>query len=286
MPEVVFGSQSGSAPAPVVEETKQVVNTPVADVKVETTTTHSVPATQGATNAFRLGDRLPGFKDVTLPRLNIVYSVGELGKSFAAGSIVFGKETILYTPMEIDKAQGVITKPALPPVTIYVLGIVSERFSEKIKGGMGGEIVDTEAEVRAAGGTLDYKEWNLKKGEGMRRFEPLVELLVAIEKPAHVNDGGAVFGFDVGDKKFTIGFWSCKGSAYTEAVKGVFNTQRLMGVLRGGYYTHAFALTTKSKLFKLPDGSFEAPIPVARPLKPTPPDVLEFIKNIVQPVSS
>jgi len=285
MPEVKFGNDNGSAPAPVVEETKQVVNTPVADVKVETTTTHSVPATQGA-NAFRLGDRLPGFKDVTLPRLNIVYSVGELGKSFPAGAIVFGKETILYTPPEIDQAQGVIKKAALPPVVIYVLGIVSERFSEKIKGGMGGEIVDSEAEVRAAGGTLDYKEWNLKKGEGMRRFEPLVELLVAIEKPAHVNDGGAVFGFPVGDKQFTIGFWSCKGSAYTEAVKGVFNYHRLMGLLRGGYYTHAFGLTTKPKQFKLPDGAFTAPVPVATPLRPTSPEVLEFIRNIVQPVSA
>lgn len=78
---------------------------------------------------------------------------------------------------------------------------------------MGGEIVNSESEVRAAGGTLDYNEYKLKKNEGMRRFEPLIDLLVAIEKPAHISDpDGAVFGFAVGDKRIAIGFWSCKGS--------------------------------------------------------------------------
>ena len=192
---------------------------------------------------------------------------------------MFNKDTVLFTPPIIDQKAGTITKAALPPVTLYVIGIVSERFSEKIKGGIGGEIVDTEAEVRASGGTLDYKEWALKQTEGMRRFEPLIELLVAIEKPEHINDDGSIFGFDVGTKKFTIGFWGCKGTAYTHAVKKVFNLHRLTGVLRGGYYTHAFSVTTRIENNK--QQGFSYWIPVCVPKEKTSTEVLEFIRGIV-----
>lgn len=277
--------QFGKTNEGTVAVEKQTVETPVADVKVETTTTvaaqptSQLPATTGP-GVFRLGDRLPGFKDVILPRLNLVQNVGELKDTFQPGAIVFNKDTVLFTPPVIDKNAGTITKAALPPVTLYVIGIVSERFSEKIKGGIGGEIVDTEAEVRAAGGTLDYKEWDLKQKEGMRRFEPLVELLVAIEKPDHINDDGSIFGFDVGDKKVTIGFWGCKGTAYTHAVKKVFNLHRLTGVLRGGYYTHAFSLT--SRIEDNRKQGFSYWIPVVVPKEKTSPEMLEFIKNITQ----
>lgn len=234
-------------------------------------------------SVFKLGDRLPSFKDVILPRLNIVYAVGELGKSFPAGAIVFNKEIVLYTPPIIDAQQGVITQAATPPVVLYVIGIVSERFSEKIQGGMGGEIVDSETEVRAVGGTIDYREWNLKKGEGMRRFEPLIDLLIAIEKPTHICDpDGATFGFPVGDTQVAIGFWGCKGVSYTHAVKRVFNMHRLTGVLRGGYYTHSFKVSTRPEKFTIPNqGTFFAPVPVCVPKAKTTPEMLELIRSIV-----
>lgn len=283
--EVKFGNAEGTS---VVE--KQTVETPVEGVKVETTNTYKAPpatvtepATQAVTTTgpgvFRLGDRLPGFKDVILPRFNIVQNVGDLKDQFAPGALVFNKDTVLYTPPVIDQQKGVITKPGLPPVTLYVIGIVSERFSEKIKGGIGGEIVDTEAEVRAAGGTLDYKEWELKQNEGMRRFEPLIDLLVAIEKPEHISDDGTVFGFPVGKKHFTIGFWGCKGTSYTHAVKKVFNLHRLTGVLRGGYYTHSFNVTTRIENNKKQGFSYW--VPVCTPKEKTSPEVLEFIRGIV-----
>jgi len=274
---VDFGNKEGSAPAPVVEETKAaqpVAQNPTREVPV------SVPATTGN---FRLGDRLPGFKDVLLPKLNIVQNIGELKDSFQPGSLVFNRDTVLFTPPIIDAKAGTITKASLPPVVIYVVGIVSERFSEKVVGGMGGQIVDTEAEVRAAGGTLDYKEWDLKKAEGMLRFEPLIDLLIAIEKPAHIDDGGAVFGFPVvtsaGDiKHFAIGIWSAKGTAYTHAVKKVFNFHRLAGLLRDGYYTYSFNLTTRSEKFKNGNSAW---VPVCLPKVKTSAEVIEFIRGIV-----
>lgn len=293
--EVKFGADSGlgTTVAEGVDETSAERKAEELEAGGEikpSAVTNSVLSQLPATTApgvFRLGDRLPGFADVILPRLNIVYSVGELGKSFPAGAIVFNKETVLYTPPIIDAQQGVIVQAALPPVVLYVIGIVSERFSEKIQGGLGGEIVNSEAEVRAAGGTLDYKEWNLKKSEGMRRFEPLIDLLIAIEKPAHVSDpDGATFGFTVGDreltrKQYAIGFWGCKGVSYTHAVKRVFNMHRLTGVLRGGYYTHSFAVSTRQEKFTTPTGTFSAPVPVCVPKAKTTPEVLEFIRGIV-----
>jgi len=282
MSEIKFGNDAGSAPAPVVERKTEVVDTPVEGMKVATAAPSSVPAVVPSGGGFILGDDLPGFKDVMLPRMNLVYAVGELGKTFPVGSIVFKKDTILYSPAVIDAGAGTITKAALPPVVLYVIGVVSKRFSEKIEGGIGGDTVDTEAEVRAAGGTINYKEWELKRDEGMRRFEPLWQLLVAIEKPAHLADDGTVFGFDIGNRKMTVGYWDCKGSCFTQAVKGVFNLHRVTGVLRGGYYTHSFKVSTKISPFKTKKGNFSAPVPVCTPFEKTSPEVLEFIRSIVQ----
>ena len=284
MSEIKFGNDAGSSPAPVIEEQTEVVNTPVEGVKVATTTTVANTNTSVVTTGggFVLGDDLPGFKDVMLPRLNLVYAVGELGKTFPVGAIVFKKDTLLYSPAIIDAAAGTITKAALPPIVLYVIGVVSKRFSEKIEGGMGGDTVDTEEQVRAAGGTINYKEWELKRDEGMRRFEPLWQLLVAIEKPAHIADDGTVFGFDIGQRKMAVGFWDCKGSCYTQAVKGVFNLHRVTGVLRGGYFTHSFKISTKVSSFSTKKGKFSAPVPVCTPFEKTSPEVLEFIRSIVQ----
>lgn len=271
MAEVKFGNSNGAAPAPAIDVP------PTTPAVVEQPPQSQVPATTGG--GFRLGDRLPGFKDVILPRLNLVQAMGQLKESFPVGALVFDKSTVIYTPPVIDAKQGVITKPAMAPVTIYVIGIVSEKFAEKVKGGVGGIVVDTEAEVRANGGTLDFKEFKSKEAEGMRRFEPLVELLVAIEKPAELNDEGSVFGFDVDDRKVAIGFWACRGVSYTHAVKKVFNYHRLAGVLKGGYYTHPFYLTTRYETWQ---GGLAAWVPVAVPAKQkSTPAFIEFVRNIV-----
>lgn len=283
--QIQFGKTEGLGAASAVEGITGNVGSRAPYIDNERTVAEEVCATLPVTTSptpFRLTDRLPGFKDVILPRLNIVYSVGELGKSFPAGAIVFNKETVLYTPPIIDQAQGTIKQAATPPVVLFVVGIVSERFSEKIEGGMGGEIVNSESEVRAAGGTLDYNEYKLKKNEGMRRFEPLIDLLVAIEKPAHISDpDGAVFGFAVGDKRIAIGFWSCKGVSYTNAVKRVFNVQRLTGVLREGYFAHSFNVSTRQEKFTTPKGTFFAAVPVCVPRSKTSPEMLELFKSIV-----
>ena len=156
--EVTFGKS-----APTIDVAAEVTNTP----KTETAAAppappaaaeSQVPATIGGGAGDFAGDYLPGFKDVILPRLNIVQSIGQLKDQFPQGALVYGQSLVLFTPPVIDRATGNIKTPALPPVEITIIGWRPTRFVEKIQGGDRGMIVNSEDEVRAAGGTLDYNE--------------------------------------------------------------------------------------------------------------------------------
>lgn len=239
-----------------------------------------VPATiEGPVTEFA-GDYLPGFADVILPRINIVQGVGMLKDSFPQGAIVYGQSLVLFTPPIIDKQTGNAKVAALPPVEITVLGFRPTRFVEKIVGGDRGMIVNSEAEVRAAGGTLDYNEWKLKAPSGMKRFETLAEAFIIIKRPAHVADDDSVFIFPAGADKYAVGLWAMKGTAYTHAAKRVFFTSRKMGCLqKGGYPSWSYNLTTRSET----SNGNTYYVPVCIPNAPTTPVVAEFIKSALRP---
>lgn len=278
--EVSFGSKEGSAPAPTqVETTKTQVATPVADVKVESTTTVAAPAGSQlpAERKFLLGDKLPKFSDVILPRVNIVQGIGQLKDTFGPGEIVFNQATVLFTPAKIDPTTGNAKQKGTAPVVMYCIGIISDRFSEVVKGGFGGMIVDTEADVRNNGGTLSYKEWDLKKDSGMRRFQPLTDCLMLIERPECVKDDGLVFNFEVEGKKYALGAWAFKGASYTAVMKRVLNYHRLAGILKGGFPTYGFSFTTHLEKFN--EGK-EAFVPTAVPTGKTSDAVLKFIYEV------
>jgi hypothetical protein len=280
---VEFGQNNGSVPVAEVEVKSPAVVT--IDATTGTGVPQEVPAritsvvVPATSNRMTLGDSLPGFKDVILPRLNLVQSIGQLKDSFPQGAIVFNQAVTLFTPPIINAKTGNVEQVALPPVILTVLGIVSSRFSEKITGGTGGQIVNTEDEVRAAGGTLDYKEYELKKTAGMRRFEPLIDLLITIKRPEHVADDDTVFVYEVEGAKYALGLWSVKGTAYTAAMKRVFNFHRLAGCLRGGYSTHNFAMTTR--LEKYPGGN-SAWVPICVPNKKSTPEFMTFVRQIIE----
>lgn len=287
---------AGASPAPVinVESTTEKIETPVAGVSVESTTgACGVPAT--TRNAgFISGDDLPAFKDVMLPRLNLVHDVGGLKDTFSPGELVWAQNTVLFTPPvppTINKQTGNVETPGTPgtpPIIITVLGEVQKRFSEIVVGGMGGQIVNTEAEVRASGGTLDYTEWKLKQAAGMKRFGPLLDLLVVIQRPEHVKDDDTVFGFEVEGKKYALGLWSLSKTAYTEAYKKSLGIHRLTGVLKGkrseggGYPAHSFAISTR--LNPYPNGN-KSWVPVVIPATKSTPAFLEFVNQIINPTA-
>lgn len=224
-----------------------------------------------------LGDKLPTFKDIILPRINIVQSVGNLKDSFPFGSIVFNQQAILYTPPIIDKQTGNVKEKGTDPVNLTILGFRPTRYAEKVAGGGRGIIVDTEDAVRANGGTLDYNEWNLKKASGMKRFEPLAEALVAIERPATLADDDTIFVYPVDGKKYALAVWGLKGTAYTAAAKRVFFQARSMGCLRTGYPSWSFAVSTRMESRE----SNTYSVPVCLPKAKSTPAFLEFVASVL-----
>lgn len=272
--EVSFSNTNpaGSAPAPQVPETK--VSEPTASVPaVQAPSGSQLPATR----KFLLGDRLPSFKEVILPRINIVQGIGNLKDTFVPGEIVFNQATVLYTPPQIDPKTGNATRKGTAPITSYVVGIISDRFSEVVQGGFGGLIVDTEEEVRNNGGTLDYKEWELKQKDGMKRFQAITDLLMLVERPETVKDDDIVFNFAIEGKKYALGAWALKGSAYTAVMKRVFNYHRLAGILKGGFPTYSFAIATHLEKFKNGNSAW---VPSAVPIGKTSDAVLAFIHEV------
>jgi len=230
-----------------------------------------------------LGDRIPDFDEVIMPRLNIVQNIGDLKDSFPLGAIVFNQSAVIFTAPIVNKTTGIQEKAASAPVIVTCLGFRPDRFVEKVQGGRG-MIVNTEDQVLAAGGTLDYNEAKLKAADGIKYFERLAEGLFAIERPEIVNDDGTVFVYPVDGKKYALAMWGMKGTAYTAAAKRVFFTNRSMGCLReGGYPSRSFALTTRWKSFGEQKG---AHVPVLLPHLPSSPAFLEWVKQVLNPAAS
>lgn len=241
------------------------------------------PAEQSDAAGFITGDFLPGFRDIILPRINLVQGSGELKDSFAQGAIVFDQKIEIYRMPVIDKTTGNAKTPGTPPVTLTIIGFRPTRYVEKVAGGGRGILVNTEAEVRAAGGTLDYNEWRLKKDSGMKRFEVLAEAFCIIERPEHVANDGTVFTFDVSGKAHALALWSMKGSSYTQCAKRVFFTARKMGCLsKGGYPSWSYSLSTRTDSYD--NNTYY--VPVAVPNAPSTPAMLEFVKSILNPAAA
>ena len=270
--KVDFSKSTPSSPVVDVASTVTPVSAP------ETASPVSVPATVSAPRSDDfLSDTIPGLGDIQLPRLNLVQFSGELKDTFNPGEIIFGQNLVLFTPQVVNKQTGNIEKPAAPPVNITIIGWRPTRFIEKVPGGSGGQIVNSEAEVRTAGGTLDYQEFKLKEKSGMKRFGPLMEAFVAIRRPEHVADDDSVFTFDVDGAKYTFALWSLKFTSYTTAFKQVLGPARSMGCLKKtGYPGWNYNLTTR--LEKKFDNSYF--VPVLIPNKANTPAFLEFVRAI------
>lgn len=212
----------------------------------------SVPAL-APPSGLLLGDKLPDFSEIILPRINLAQNIGKLKDSFPPGSVVLGQQVLLFCPPDIDTATGNVRRAATLPVTLTVLGFRPTRYCEKTQGGVRGLIVNSEDQVRANGGTLDYKEWQLKQASGMKRFEPMADALVLVERPEASKDDDTVFIFPANGKKYAVALWAMRGVSYTAAAKRVFFTQRALGTLRGGYPTHSYYIS--SRLENYPNGN-------------------------------
>lgn len=277
---VTFGNPAGASPAPVTE--KVVTPTPVPGVVVESENTAcpavvSVPAAGPLALVPEHGDRVPGLKEIKLPRLNIVHNTGLLKDTFSPGEIVYNQTTVLFTPPEISHS-GKVEREGTPPIDLVVLHFFPTRYVEKVVpyNSRRGRIFNTEADVKTAGGTVSYEENKLKPNVPL--FEYMADAFVAIRRPEHCADDDTVFVYQVGDHKYALGLWSMKGSAYTVA-KTAFFTPLKMGCLKkGGYRSYHFAVSTFEKPFGTGNKTW---VPVCIPTKPTDAAFLAFAAEIL-----
>lgn len=273
--EVDFSAKTeGAAPAPVIPP-------PAAPSQISvpaTVPSYGVPATDSGSGLGTL-DFLPEFKDIIWPRLNIVQNIGELNKSFPSGAIVHNQSLVLYRPTKFDKNNQPVEQ-GTKPLVMTVLGFHSPRYIEKVEGGARGLLVNTEEEVVKAGGTLDYKEWQLKKASGMKRFEPMADGLFIIQRPEQCDDDDTVFVYDIDGKKYAIALWSLKGAVYTAGCKSAWNMHRQLGCLKTGWSAFSYNVSTRLKPF---GGTNTAWVPVPLPASKSTPAMLEFAKGILNP---
>ena len=223
-----------------------------------------------------LGDKLPDFSEIILPRINIVQNMSKSKDTFPLGSLILDQKVALFVPPLIQ--NGNVTRPATPPATLVVLGFRPTRFSEKVAGNERGALFNTEEQVLQAGGTLDYNEWNLKKAAGMKYFQPLADALVAVARPDNVADDDTVFSYAVDGVKYALALWAMKGTAYTAAAKRVFFTARAIGCLRsGGYPSWSYTAATREDTY----GANKTWVPVCLPKTKTTETFLAFVRQVL-----
>lgn len=119
----------------------------------------------------------------------------------------------------------------------------------------------------------------MKKSSGMALFEYMTDTVVAIEKPDHLADDDSVFNYPVDGKKYTIGLWNHKATAYVAACKRTIFYARRMGVCIKGYPTHSFSASTRID----PGNGNSYIVPVLVPCKKSTPAFLDFARRVLNP---
>lgn len=266
------------------------VTTPVPGVVIETVITApaaAIPSTSLATiPACPVGpvavpffdDRNINFKDIIVPRLNVVQKVGELSEIFTPGEIVLNQETVIHVPE--NKEKGIVGSG---PLVLIPIGCRPLQYAEKVGGGAKGLFVNTEAEVVAANGTLDYKEWKNGKGtaNGKRRFEEYATFLFLVKKPASLLPDAEhqLFTHEIDGEFYTLALMGLKGTWYSGFAKRLF-TERKIGFLKAGYSSFNWNLSTFAKSFNGDDGAkVWAIVPAVTNGTRSTPALLEYVKD-------
>jgi hypothetical protein len=169
-------------------------------------------------------------RDIRLPRINLVQKTGDLGEHFSAGSFVYNKEVLLSSGKEDE------------PLRLTVLRL-RKQYQEKTKFGSDEQprVFNTLAEVRNAGGTIEYEV--AQEDPKIKLFEELAHLKVLLEWPEGVDNDHAIYEF--GGKSYALCAWSMKGSAYKSAGKAVITAAQTH--LKAGLHLGSWFLTSINK---------------------------------------
>lgn len=297
--KVSFSKENVLTPTPVPGVSVESVNTAAQTIDVQSTVVTpaaSIPTSPVSTAlvqvapapvartdspiAFDDGDIK--FEDIYLPKVNLVHNVGDLMKIFSPGEIVLNGTYVIHTPTHQNRKGS-------DPLKITIIGFKRKQYVEKITSKQGEErekglLVNSEAEVEAAGGTLNYAVWkqnvDARKTNpalpAIKRFETLATALILIERPAHLTDS-LQFPYEFEGKFYALALWGMKGTAFTNAAKH-FYTARKIGFLKTGYVSRAWNLTTKLEDF----GANVSWIPVVEPCKePNSEPFIAFVKEVI-----
>lgn len=266
------------------------VQTPVPGVVIETINTapaEAIPSTSlarvpagpvtSAPPAF-FDDNNISFEDVIVPRLNIVQKVGDLSEVFNPGEIVLNQSTVVHVPA--NKERNIAGSG---PLVIIPIGFKKTQFVEKVAGGGRGLFVNTEDEVVAANGCLDYKEWQNSLGTAnpKKRFERYATCLLLVRQPVALlpDTEHQIFTHEIEGQYYVLALQGMKGTAYTGMAKRLF-TERRLGFLKGGYSTFSWNLSTEIKSFPGADGGKNyAAVPILGNGTRSTPALLDYIKN-------
>lgn len=242
--------------------------TPKAEERPEPVAEQTKTLLPAKNNVF-MNDYIPSFAELRLPRINVVQNIGDLKDTYTPGEIVYKQSAILFSDERKDvKGTG--------PFNCVILCLLPRRWVERVEGGARGEIAYSLDEVKELGGTTVWKEWDMKKADGMRYFEPYAEFVCLIEKPAHLEKDEINFPFDVDGKYYALAIWGMKSSAFNNCAKTLF-TDRVSGPTLHGYPTVVYAVSTKVKPF---GAGKKAYIPVFNAVEKTSEAFQTFAHNL------
>lgn len=249
--------------APVIDVKTEQVPTPVPGVTVESTTgacgvPACVPKLPPPAPAGLVGDEEAiDFRDIDLPRLNLVQKTGELSNIFPPGTILLDQKLVL--------PQG---------VELVVLGFPKPtQYVERVEGGGLGNLCDTVEEVIAAGGTTDYREAEEKD---IPWYQNMATALILVQRPDSIAPC-EYFSESFEGRDYAIALWSMKGSAYTHAAK-FLKTKKRLGYLKRGYHVTTFKLTTRLEKFRTGNQAF---VPELAKGSDTTADFAAFVKAVL-----
>jgi hypothetical protein len=161
--------------------------------------------------------------DFLIPRINLVGKTGNLSNNFQPGSFVFNKELVVGSK---DSAmEAVITH-------------IQKKYIQEIPYGTDviPKIFASQAEVEAAGGTLDISE-----SEDVDRYIPFLVLTLLVAEPKEKNPAFSLEGPD--KKNYALAQYNLTKSAYRGAGRQLLTDSQT--VLRGGLTKGRYQVSSK-----------------------------------------
>lgn len=176
--------------------------------------------------------------DLRLPRLNLVQRTGDLPDKFGFGSFIINKEVSLGNAVE------------------FIALSLKKQYQEKRPYGdtERGAVYDTAEQVREAGGTLGYADY---------QFSELAHIFLLLKEPEGLDtnpDAESVrdlFMYEIAGARWAPVIYSVGRSSYTSLAKALLTARQFM--LRKGLWTGRWAMT--SKIEKGPKGTWVIPLP-------------------------